>query len=715
MSGSYHTWIVVLSILVAIAASHAALSLAQCMSRSTGSAARIWLAGGAISMGIGIWSMHFIAMMAYQLPIRLLYNVPVTLLSLALAIGAAAFALSIAREQQLSKLRLLRSAFILGLGISAMHYVGMTAITVEPGLSYDPLMFLASIAIAMASSFVALFLFFRLREAGGLRGHLMRVLAAVVMGCAIAGMHYTGMAATHFAADSICGGGTSLHQKWLAVLVAVIALGVLTTTTLVLMIDGLLAARARRESDDLQRINQQLQHAATHDALTGLPNRMLLLDRLVQATNLGRRHKYSFAVAAFDLDRFKAVNDTLGHAAGDELLRQIGTRITRTLRISDTLARMGGDEFVALLPDVGSQAEVQAVLGKVQDAIREPMSLGGVQVQVGSSIGVALFPADAEEAAVLLEHADAAMFHAKRHGRNNLQFYTEGMGALDRERLELKNDLRQAITNRELALHYQPKLDVASGRIRGAEALLRWRHPRFGMIPPDIFVPIAEENGMIVGIGDWVLREACQQLRTWQLRGFKRLTMAVNLSAIQLSQQGLIDSVRDALRDSGVAPSSLELELTESAIMRDGEHAVRLLGDLATLGVRIVVDDFGTGYSSLSHLRRLPLRTLKIDRGFISRVDSSRDDAWIVRAIVSLARSLDLKVTAEGVETNTQFEFVRSLGCNYYQGYLESGPLAPEDFIRLLQKPKSATSSRLQRLLSLTGINAMAEKPADGI
>jgi diguanylate cyclase (GGDEF)-like protein len=406
-------------------------------------------------------------------------------------------------------------------------------------------------------------------------------------------------------------------------------------------------------------------------------------------------------VVAFDLDRFKAVNDSLGHAAGDELLRQITTRITGALRSSDTLARMGGDEFVALLPGVSTRAEAQNVLGKVQTAVAEVMKLSDIEVCVTSSIGVAFFPQDAREPVTLLKHADAAMYHAKNQSRDNLQFYAEGMGAVDRERLELENDLRRAITNGELAVHYQPKVEVASGRIRGAEALLRWNHPVRGLVPPSVFIPIAEDTGLIQPIGEWVLREACRQLRRWHDDGFTHLHMAVNLSAEQFCQEDLVRRVKDAVHDAGIHPHCLELELTETAVMRDTERSVRLLDEIVALGVRISVDDFGTGYSSLSYLRRLPLHTLKIDRSFIRDIEYSHENAEIIRAIVSLAHSLRLQVTAEGVETNAQHAFIRSLGCEQYQGYLCSTPLPADAFLLTLQKSADITSSRLRRLLPL--------------
>ncbi len=422
MNGSYQSWIVALSIIVAIAASHAALSLAQRMSRAQDKKARLWLTGGAVSMGIGIWSMHFIGMMAFQLPIPLSYDIPTTLLSLLIAIAASAYALSIAAEAQITTAKLLRNAVVMGIGITAMHYVGMLAITVTPALSYDPALFAASVVIAIVSSFVALKLFFHLRGMRGAARHLMRGLAAVVMGLAIAGLHYTGMAATRFAANSWCSGGAQLSQHWLALLIAVIALGLLAVTALLLLVDAHLAASARRHSQELQQVNQQLRHAATHDALTSLPNRTLMLDRLTQATHLGQRQNNSFAVVAFDLDRFKVINDTLGHAAGDELLKHVSESIGKVLRRSDTLARMGGDEFIALLPGVGTRTEANRVLGKVQEALRQPVELAGVAVHVASSIGVAFFPQDSTDPITLLKHADVAMYFAKREGRNNLQF-----------------------------------------------------------------------------------------------------------------------------------------------------------------------------------------------------------------------------------------------------------------------------------------------------
>jgi diguanylate cyclase (GGDEF)-like protein len=415
----------------------------------------------------------------------------------------------------------------------------------------------------------------------------------------------------------------------------------------------------------------------------------------------GQRQPGPLAVVAFDLDRFKTINDSLGHAAGDELLRQVATRISHALRTSDTLARMGGDEFVAMLPGVGSRAEAQVVLAKVQAAIREVMNISGIEVCVASSIGVAFFPQDAADPVSLLKQADAAMYHTKRLGRDGVQFYVEGMGAVDRERLELENDLRRAISSGELEVYYQPQVDLSNATIKGAEALLRWHSPTRGTVSPTVFIPIAEETGLILQIGEWVLREACRQLRRWHDRGFTHLNMSVNLSAEQFTQDDLVRRVQDAIQDAGIPARCLELELTETAVMRDTERSVQLLGEIVALGVRISVDDFGTGYSSLSYLRRLPLNTLKIDRSFIKDIEHSRENAEIVRAIVSLAHSLRLDVTAEGVENSQQHAFVRSLGCEQYQGYLCSVPLPAHGFLQALQKSTESPTTRLRQLRPL--------------
>ena len=442
---------------------------------------------------------------------------------------------------------------------------------------------------------------------------------------------------------------------------------------------------------------------------------MLLSDRLAQATAQSERYSRGFAVMVVDLDRFKSINDSLGHIAGDDLLKEMATRLSQQLRKADTLARLGGDEFVLVLNEISGPRDAETVASKVLAGMAQPVTLSGLEVQISASIGISVFPEDGVDAETLLQHADAAMYHAKKNGRNAFQFFAPVMNAFARERLEIESGLRRALVQGEFELHYQPKVEVSSGRIDSAEALIRWRHPKRGLTAPSGFIPIAEETGLIVPIGEWVLFEACRQARAWQTSGMQPLRIAVNLSAQQFKQKSLVTTVREALAAAGLDPGYLELELTESAVMHDAESSIQVLRQLSDLGVRISVDDFGTGYSSLSYLRRLPLDKLKIDRSFIREVAASRDDAEIVRAIVSLAHSLHLKVIAEGVETAEQLTFLRGLGCDQYQGFHCSPPVPADEFEHFMRttpldgqvgNARDSADTMVIRALRNTDINA---------
>ncbi|HWW80385.1 MAG TPA: EAL domain-containing protein [Steroidobacteraceae bacterium] len=714
--GIYSPWLVVLSVAVAIFVSHTALSLSARVARSDGILSKLWLVGGALAMGSGIWSMHFIGMLAFSLPIALAYDIPTTITSLFIAIITSAFALSVANRQRISLVHLSLGALLLGSGISAMHYVGMAAIQITPMITYEPGLLLLSVGIAIVASFAALWLFFRLRRGNSVLMRLARIGAAFVMGLAISGMHYTGMAASRFSPGSFCIGAGTTDQRWLALTIAVPAMAVLAITTILLVYDGHLESRTRKHNAQLEKANAQLEHAATHDALTGLPNRVLLADRLAQATAQSERYSRGFAVMVVDLDRFKSINDSLGHIAGDDLLKEMASRLRQQLRKADTLARLGGDEFVLVLNEISGPHDAESVASKVLAGMAQPVTLSGLEVQISASIGISVFPEDGVDAETLLQHADAAMYHAKKNGRSAFQFFAPVMNAFARERLEIESGLRRALVQGgEFELHYQPKVEVSSGRIDSAEALIRWRHPKRGLTAPSGFIPIAEETGLIVPIGEWVLFEACRQARAWQTSGMQPLRIAVNLSAQQFKQKSLVTTVREALAAARLDAGYLELELTESAVMHDAESSIQVLRQLSDLGVRISVDDFGTGYSSLSYLRRLPLDKLKIDRSFIREVAASRDDAEIVRAIVSLAHSLHLKVIAEGVETAEQLTFLRGLGCDQYQGFHCSPPVPADEFEQLMRaaprdmqvgNARDSADTMVIRALRNTDINA---------
>jgi diguanylate cyclase (GGDEF)-like protein len=411
---------------------------------------------------------------------------------------------------------------------------------------------------------------------------------------------------------------------------------------------------------------------------------VLLDDRLEQAIAHADRDGQSFAVMMLDLDRFKMINDSLGHHAGDTVLKEIARRLHGIVRSIDTVARVGGDEFVLIIGPSTPPANAEELAGRANEALRQPIRVGSVDLHVSSSIGIATYPADGRSAERLLANADAAMYCAKQLGRNNYQRFAPGMSAVTVERATLESELHQALRLGQLELYYQPKVDTASGDVRSAEALIRWRHPQRGLIPPIQFIPLAEECGLIHDIGAWVVREACRQCAAWQRAGVPAVRVAVNVAASQFRRGDLLDVIRGALEDAQLDPQYLEIELTESVVMTDPEGTAAILEQLSRMGVLVSVDDFGTGYSSMNYLRRFPIDKLKIDRGFLKDLLSSSDDASIVRAIISLAHSLRLKVVAEGVETPEQLRFLQTLGCDQYQGYHFSPPVPANEFARLV-------------------------------
>jgi diguanylate cyclase (GGDEF)-like protein len=438
---------------------------------------------------------------------------------------------------------------------------------------------------------------------------------------------------------------------------------------------------------------QKVQELARFDSLTGLPNRNVFLGELDHLMAGARRRGTSFAVCFIDLDRFKSINDSLGHGAGDDLLRIIARRLREALRESDVVARGGGDEFVVLIENDTSVATLTHVAQKILAAIAEPVSLQGCSFLITGSIGIARFPSDGQDAASLLRHADAAMYLAKERGKNNLQFYTVELADESARQFALESELRLALERGELLLHFQPKVDVATGRMDSVEALVRWQHPVRGLVPPGDFIPLAEERGLIVPLGRWVMQAACRQIRDWRVAGLRPVPVAVNLSARQFTSESLVADLVDAMRQYGVTPDALEVELTESALMAEPERASDVLQRLSAMGVRVAIDDFGTGYSSLSYLKRFPANTVKIDRSFIHGLPSDSDDSAITQAVIAMAHSLGLKVVAEGVETEPQMTALRDMGCDEAQGYLIGRPMPGSELARRLAPDDSGLAS----------------------
>lgn len=427
---------------------------------------------------------------------------------------------------------------------------------------------------------------------------------------------------------------------------------------------------------------------ANYDNLTGLPNRRLLMNYLSQAITLVRRRALYEAVLFIDLDRFKLINDTLGHSAGDELLKEVAERLKKCVRLSDTVGRLGGDEFIVLLPDIEQIEDIIIICNRINTIFDSPLKIGEHEVSVMMSIGISVYPTDGEDGETLLRKADVAMYRAKSDGKSCYRFYSDGMSQSGADRLRLESRLRRAAERGELYLNYQPQVDINTGRIYGAEALMRWYDPGYGLISPKEFIPIAEESGLIIPIGEWLLRTACLQIKTWQDNGFNDIKLSVNISLRQFMQKEFAHTVDRILKEAGLDAGYLELELTESIIMNNAETVIKILNELKQIGVRLAIDDFGTGYSSLIYLKLMPIDIIKIDQSFVRDMTVDSDDAAICDAIIKLAKSLDLEVIAEGVETMEQLELLRRLDCNNIQGYVISKPLSCNDFEILLSKKR---------------------------
>ncbi|KOA70329.1 bifunctional diguanylate cyclase/phosphodiesterase [Pantoea sp. CFSAN033090] len=689
------TWdsvLICVSLIVAFIASFTALDTAGRVAVSRGWSARFWLLVGGIAMGICVWSMHFIGMLAMMLPMIMRYDTRLTILSLLVAILASVLAFGqTVGGLHLTRQRLLRGTLILGAGVVVMHYLGMYALLIEPQPEWNALLVALSVLIAFAASGLALWLAFHLRQ-GDHHLMLMRGLASLVMGIAIAGMHYVGMAAAEFSHSSMMQ-PHGVSNAGLAVWVTLITLTILGITLLSSMLDAQL--RAARLATRLNRANQELRQLAMHDNLTTLPNRVMLEQQLDLAIKQAMLNEHRFAVIYMDLDGFKAVNDTWGHHVGDRLLVAVAERLCSQLSNTMLLVRLGGDEFVLMAEcDISAARQLAQKLVKV---ISSPFELDRYVLHVSLSAGIAIFPLHGRNRQELLFNADAAMYHTKHSGRNGWCLFEPAMSAATQHQLELANDLWEAIEREQMRLFYQPKFCSGGTRLMGFEALLRWQHPQRGLLTPELFLPRAEKTGQIIALGNWVIGEACRQLRIWHSQGHSDWTVSVNLSALQFHQRDLLTILTQTLARYQLPGSALMLEITEAIAMRDPAFSQQRIRELQQAGVSVAIDNFGIGYANLLHLKDLDASELKIDRSFINCLRPGSEDATVVSAMLTLAQSLNLRMVAEGVETEEQQHLLTSLGFDALQGYLLGKP-TPADRVEALSFP-----SLRQPVASLSG------------
>ncbi|MGK9252668.1 EAL domain-containing protein [Paenibacillus humicus] len=750
-------------------------------------------------MGLGIWSMHFVAMLAMHLPVRVTYHPMLVLVSIVPAIFASGLALLTVSGSYLPMLRSCSGAVLMGAGIVSMHYTGMKALVVEAHVTYNTPLVAASCAIAVLASLAALHLIFAIKQRSGTSGvWKFKSAGAVLMGLAVAGMHYTGMAAAsfHHIGGAPAGHDSSLDNTLLAYAIFIgmlVILGLVFISTylnrrfesqsleserkfksviesasdaiiladsrtiiqswnkgaqrifgyseaeaagkpLEMIIPDRLRDEHRKEIEpyasplapdgsgsvlelsglgkdgvefpiemslaswtedgekyfssiirditERKKAEQKINQMVYLDALTGLPNRLLLGDRLKQSLEFAKETAQQVGILFIDLDRFKYVNDTLGHSTGDLLLIQVSKRLRDCIDSGDTVSRLGGDEFIILLPGTTSD-EISRKALLIVKSFAKPILISGNEMFVTPSIGISVYPGDGQTQETLIQNADTAMYRVKEQGKNHFQFYTPEMNEAVTRRMKLEHGLRKGLQRGEFKVHYQPQVDIMSGMIVGLEALVRWQHPQWGLISPADFIPLAEETGLIIPIGEWVLQESCRQNKAWQDEGYEPIRIAVNISSRQFQQNDFAEMVSSTLEATGLDPQYLELELTES-IVQNSQKAISIMHRLKAMGICLSIDDFGTGYSSLSYLKLFPIDSLKIDRSFTRNLLQDAKDEALVHTIINMAHNLGLKVIAEGVETDEQLQYLLQRQCHEAQGYFFSQPIPAEELTGLL-------------------------------
>lgn len=664
----YDPLLVTLSIAIACFAGLTALMLADRMVASPSATIKTWWhIGGSVAMGCGIWAMHFSAMLAFSVEghEHMVYTLSLTVLSLVPAILGSGAALYFMAHPNLRAHQLLVGALLMAVGIGSMHYTGMEAMHME-GLRYNVYFFTLSIVVAFLLALAALYLHFRVRSLPMFSENGLMLVAGVFMGFAVAGMHYTAMGASRFYDVPIqLVHGPLLSSGAMAATIGGFAGLILGLSLLATWID---------RQKTIQRMLEQL---ANTDALTGLPNRTHFRQRLGLALSRSRRHGTRLAVFFMDLNDFKTINDSLGHATGDRVLQEFAVRLIGPIRAVDTVARFGGDEFIILVQDLDRAEDAVKTAERLLRAMESPIEFDDWKLHARASIGISIYPDDSELADELIQQADAAMYRAKT---DDLGYRFFDKALTDRAMLQVRlgNDLRDALNQDQLFLQYQPLVNLHTGQWVGLEALARWQHPQEGYISPTVFVPLAERTGLVLQLGEWALRQACNQGRAWLDAGLEFGRIAVNIAAPQLARPGFVTRLQDILDETGFPASCLELEITESSLMHSDQETIDRLHEIRNKGVSLAIDDFGTGYSSLSYLKNLPINKLKIDHTFIQGVLTDLRDQAIIRAMADMGISLGFIVLAEGIETQAQGQCVLQLGCRMGQGYFFARPLDVE-------------------------------------
>ncbi|RRV06845.1 EAL domain-containing protein [Pseudomonas sp. v388] len=699
---SHNLFLVALAYGVASAASFATLNIADRVVQADAiKSRRIWKALCAFCLAGGIWAMHFISMLAFQAPLKISFDMTITLASLLIVLLAAWLGVNALTRTILSVRRALLTSVGMGVGIATMHYVGMAAMRSEATQYYNARLVALSVLVAMLSSLALLVLSRHLRRTGGMFDEMYRYGASLFVGAGLLTLHLTGMHALNLVLpqEAALQSPNTENSQQLALTIAVITLLIIAGSVSAAMADKKLQSKER----DLQRVNNlltqldqaqvSLQQVAHYDPLTNLINRrgfnQIFAEKLLE-NGVGNG---MLAVMFLDIDHFKRINDSLGHDAGDELLKVIADRIRSATRAQDVVARFGGDEFCILI-SIPVYDEARHLAHRIMQKMKEPIALSGRRMVMTTSIGIAVSPRDGTTSEELLKHADLALYQSKGDGRNRVNFFSPALRTRASLELHLEEELRNALReDHGLQVYYQPIVELRTGRVAKLEALVRWEHPQHGLLPPDRFIGIAEANGLIADLDNWVLRNACSDLAALRQDGLEDIVIAVNCSAINLGREELVEEFEQAMRHSAIGPGRLEVEITENALMGDVGKTVLMLKQIRNLGVSLSIDDFGTGYSSLAYLKRLPLDTLKIDRSFIVDIPKSPHDIELVHAIIVMARTLKLKVVTEGVETAEQLQLLSEFGSDYVQGYLFSKPRPLTALLPMIKQMNETTAA----------------------